>query len=96
MEYRIKGNLIRLAAILETKKYYVTDSKYVEDSANFKAIKMLAEKANIPFYHVWYYKDNYEDENEPIKKFLVWDTSKPKSSAESKTPKQMEEFIKDL
>lgn len=56
LEYRINNNKIRLAAILETKKYYVTDPKYVENNANFKAIKLLAEKAGIPFYYVLYYK----------------------------------------
>lgn len=96
LEYRISNGAIRLAAILETKKGYVTDSKYVENNASFKAIKLLAEKAKIPFYHIWYHKINYEDENEPIHNFTIWDTSKPKNTAIEMSPKEAEEFIKGL
>jgi len=77
-------------------KLYVTSSKYVEDSANFKAIKLLAQKAGIPFYHIWYYKENYEDESEEIKQFTLWDTSKPRSTQTTMTPDQMKNFIESL
>ena len=96
LEYRIVNGTFMLKALFEVKKGYVTDPKYVENNANFKAIKTLAQKAGLPFYHIWYKKDNYEDTTESIKKFLVWDTDKPRSTTVEKSLKEMEDFIKGL
>jgi hypothetical protein len=96
LEYRFLNNNVILKAMFEVKKGYVTAPKYVEDNANFKAIKLLAQKAGVPFYHIWYHKDNYDDENENIKEFTLWDTSKPRSTEKRMTPDQLKDFIENL
>jgi hypothetical protein len=96
LEYRIVKNIVILKAIFEVKKGYVTSPEYVEESANFKAIKLLAEKVGIPFYVIWYIKQNYEDENEEIKQFILWDTSKPRNTQVVMSPQEMKKFIEEL
>jgi len=59
-EYRISGDTIIPKAIFEIKDWHVTQSKYIEDNANFKAIKKLCEISRVPFYVIWC---KFEDEN---------------------------------
>jgi hypothetical protein len=96
LEYRFSNNEVVLKAIFEIKKGYVTAPRYVEESANFKAIKLLAQRANIPFYHVWYNKEDYDNEKEEIKGFTLWDTNEPRNTETHMTPNQMKDFIESL
>src|SRR3989344_2970749 len=77
LEYRFKKGKLVLKAIFEVKEWHVTEPKYIEECANFKAIKELCKLANIPFYVIWYLKDQNE---EKIIRFRTWDIfKKPKS-----------------
>ena len=53
LEYRIIGNEIFFKAIFEVKEWHVTQPKYLEKNANFKAIKKLCKDMGIPFYVIW-------------------------------------------
>lgn len=91
LEYRfINGELV-LKAIFEAKEWHVIEPKYIEECANFKAIKKLAEKAEIPFYFIWYKKVKNN-----IEKFKLWDITKSKEEAKEMTPKEFKDFIEGL
>jgi len=62
MEYDIEGEDIKLRAIYDIKEWHVTQEKYLEKNANFRAIKKLAEIANIPFFVIWVKYELYENE----------------------------------
>ena len=93
LEYRFEYGTLVLKAIIETKEWHVIQPKYVEESANFKALKRLAEKAEIPFYYIWY-KTN--DDNEIIK-FKIWDIfNELKSESIELSPQELKIFIEKL
>jgi len=92
LEYRIQGNNILLKAIFEVKEWHVTQPRYIEDCANFKAIKMLAELSNIPFYFIW-----YEKEGETINRFKLWNVfNQRKEEAREMTPTEFKAFVESL
>jgi hypothetical protein len=91
LEYRfIDGELI-LKCIFEVKEWHVINPKYVEDCANFKAIKKLAKNAGVPFYFVW-----YEKKGDGIKLFKLWDTDKSKDNAVEMNPDDFKKFVEEL
>jgi len=92
LEYRIKDNKIILKAIFEVKEWHVTEPRYIEECANFKAIKELANIAKLPFYFVW-----YEKVDETINKFKLWDVFKQqKHEAKELLPEEFKSFIETL
>jgi len=94
LEYRFnhKGEIV-LKAIFEVKEWHVTQPKYIEDNANFKAIKKLCELVGILFFVVWY----KTDETNNILEFRIWNVFKEeKADSELKTPDELKEFIESL
>ena len=92
LEYRIIENNIVLKAVFEIKEWHVTQPKYIEESANFKAIKKLCKTLELPFYVIWC---KFEDDK-PIK-FKIWDVfNESKSQAKELAPDQLKEFIENL
>ncbi|MBS3152267.1 hypothetical protein J4230_02555 [Candidatus Woesearchaeota archaeon] len=92
LEYRYSNGELILKAILEVKEWHVSEPKYVEDSTNFKAIQKLANIAKLPFFFVWYEKDN-----DFIKKFKIWDVfNEDKSEAKEMNPNEFKSFIEKL
>src|SRR3989344_9099325 len=57
LEYRFENGKLFLKAIFEVKEGHVRAPKYIEECANFKAIKQLAESAKLPLYFIWYEKE---------------------------------------
>lgn len=93
LEYRFEHGRLVLKAIIEAKEWHVTQPKYVENSANFKALKRLAEKAEILFYYIWY----KVDENNDILRFKIWDIfNEQKSEAIELSPQELKIFIEQL
>jgi hypothetical protein len=94
LEYRFENRKLILKAIYEVKEWHVNSPKYIEENANFKAVKELCRLAKLPFYVVWYLKDENTQE---IIKFKIWDVfNKPKNVSKEQTPEQMKNFIENL
>ena len=47
------GDEITLRAMYDIKEWHVEHRKYLEENVSFKAMKKLANLANIPFYIIW-------------------------------------------
>jgi len=92
LEYRISENEIILKAIFEVKEWHVTQPKYIEENANFKAIKKLCEILKLPFYVIW-----CKFEGDVPIRFKIWDVfNESKSQAKEVTPDQLRQFIESL
>jgi hypothetical protein len=94
LEYRFdaSGEII-LKAILEVKEWHVTQPKYIEENANFKAIKKLCEILGLPFFVIWYDKDDRGE----ITKFRLWDVfHQRKDDAQIMSPEELKAYLKKL
>jgi hypothetical protein len=93
VEYRFEREKLVLKGIFETKEWHVTDPKYIENNANFKAVKTLSEVSGLPFYCVWYHLDGRKQ----IDRFKLWEVLKEeKISAKTFTPMDMKKFLESL
>lgn len=91
LEYRFDANgEIILKAILEVKEWHVIQPKYIEENANFKAIKKLCEMLHLPFFVIWYDKN----EEGKITNFKLWDVFKQKKEdAKIMSPDELKKFL---
>jgi len=48
-----RGGEITLIAMYDVKEWHVVHRKYLEENASFRAMKKLADLADIPFYIIW-------------------------------------------
>ena len=95
IEYRFVNGILKVIAIIEVKRWYLTQPKYVENSANFKAIKDLAQRASVPFFHIWY--ECIKDSDTEIKMFRVWDVfNEEKEKSKEMNPEDFKKFIDGL
>jgi len=93
LEYRFEKGEIVLKAILEVKEWHVVQPKYIEENANFKAIRKLCESSSMPLFVIWYDKDK----SGKIIKFKLWNVFKEKKdNAKIMTPEELKTFIERL
>jgi len=93
LEYRFESGELVLKAILEVKEWHVVQPKYIEENANFKAVRKLCESLRLPLFVIWYDKD---ERGKPIK-FKLWNVFKEeKDDAKIMTPEELKTFIEEL
>ena len=93
LEYRFEKGELVLKAVLEVKEWHVTQPKYIEENANFKAVCRLCELSGLPLFVIWYDKD----ERGRITKFKLWNVLRErKDDAKLMTPDELKAFIETL
>jgi|SRR3989344_9458973 len=90
LEYRFENDEIVLKAIFEVKESHVTDRRYIEDNANFKATHKLSQLSNLPFFVIWYYVKEGK-----ITGFKVWNVSESRETAIYMLPDAFKKFVED-
>jgi len=93
LEYRFKKGEIVLKAMLEIKEWHVVHPKYIEENANFKAVKKLCELSGLPLFVIWYKKD----EKGNIVRFRLWNVfDEEKEDAREMASEEVRDFLEGL